>query len=74
MELLIRLLFSTLVDAYYLDAERHFDSDKYAERGSPDVTFQELWTRFEQNQATLPYRPDSVVDQARKTIEVRYAK
>ena len=67
-ELLIRLLFSALVDADYLDTEHHFDSDKYAERGPPDVTLQELWTRFERNQATLPYRPDSVVDQARRTI------
>ena len=67
-ELLLRLLFSALVDADYLDTERHFDPERSIERTPPEVPLHELWARFERNHASLSHRPESVVDQARKSI------
>ena len=69
-ELLIRMLFSCLVDADWLDTERHFDSGKAQKRGqfSP---LAELWTRFEADQATLLSKArltDSLVNQARREV------
>ncbi len=45
-ELFLRLLFSTLVDADYLDTERHFTDWKAETRGS-DLTLATLLERFE---------------------------
>lgn len=45
-ELFLRLLFSALVDADYLDTERHFTDWKAATRGS-DLTLATLLERFE---------------------------
>jgi len=45
-ELFLRLLFSTLVDADYLDTERHFTDWKATTRGS-DLTLAMLLERFE---------------------------
>ncbi len=45
-ELFLRLLFSTLVDADYLDTERHFTDWKATTRGS-DLTLATLLARFE---------------------------
>ncbi len=51
-ELLLRLLFSALVDADFLDTEAHFSPDRAAARGE-SVTLSELWKRFEQDQERL---------------------
>lgn len=48
-ELFIRILFSCLVDADYLDTEEHFESDKAKERGLR-VSIRELQSVFEQEQ------------------------
>ena len=45
LEFFLRLLFSTIVDADYLDTERHFNDRKAATRGS-DLTPADLLERF----------------------------
>jgi CRISPR-associated endonuclease/helicase Cas3 len=51
-ELLLRILFSCLVDADYLDTETHFDPENAAKRGS-DITVQMLWQTLEEAQEKL---------------------
>jgi len=51
-ELLIRMTFSALVDADYLDTESHFDLQRAVVRtGGPEIS--KLWQRFEANQNKL---------------------
>ena len=51
-EVFIRMLFSALVDADFLQTERHFSPAKVELRGQwPSLS--ELWSRFERNQANL---------------------
>jgi len=65
-ELFLRLLFSALVDADYLDTEQHFSANKALKRGS-DITLPALWERFERNRQRLPRRVGPVHD-ARNAI------
>lgn len=52
LEFFIRMLFSTLVDADYLDTERHFTAGNAPDReGYPNLD--ELWTWFQVNQQQL---------------------
>lgn len=51
-ELLLRLLFSCLVDADYLDTESHFDPDSAKSRGS-QFTVDVLWQTLEEAQNKL---------------------
>ena len=52
-ELFVRLLYSALVDADFLDTERHFDAGRARQRGAePDL--EELWRRFERHHAHFP--------------------
>jgi len=51
-EFLIRMLFSALVDADWLDTEAHFEPQKRSIRGSY-ATFDELWDAFSQDQERL---------------------
>ena len=67
-ELCLRLLFSALVDADFLDTESHFRPDRTGERAAPDLALDELWARFERNQSSLPRRNASVVDEARQAV------
>lgn len=67
-ELCLRLLFSALVDADFLDTESHFRPDRTGERTAPDVSLDELWARFERNQSSLPRRAGSFVDEARQAV------
>jgi CRISPR-associated endonuclease/helicase Cas3 len=51
-DVFIRMLFSALVDADFLETEKHFSREKVHLRGKwPDLS--ELWRRFAQQQANL---------------------
>lgn len=66
-ELFLRLLFSALVDADHLDTERHCNPEKSAGRGHT-LGLDELWRRFESDQAQLSGHKDDVVNRTRHTI------
>ncbi len=72
-ELFIRMIFSALVDADYLNTEAHFDGELSKTRGLT-ISVDELWYKFEQNQKELMKkavsRPGSnqLVNNARKEI------
>ncbi len=66
-EMFLRLLFSALVDADFLDTERHFRGDQAAARGS-DVGVEELWNRFEADQSALIARGDGAVNKMRRDV------
>lgn len=69
-ELFLRLLFSALVDADFLDTERHFQDERAALRGI-DWSLADLWTRFERHyRHRFPEEPSPAdsVGQARRTI------
>jgi CRISPR-associated endonuclease/helicase Cas3 len=63
-EMFLRLAFSALVDADFLDTERHFNAAQ-AESRTSDLGLDALWQRFEANQAVL-MRP-------RRRLSMRYA-
>ena len=66
-ELFLRLLFSALVDADFLDTEAHFFPAKAALRGAmPGM--HDLWQRLEQAQATFSGQRQDVVGKARHEI------
>ncbi len=58
-EFYIRLLFSALVDADYLDTEGHLRPDLVGLRAKP-IGLDDLWTRFERFHAQMPSRDDTV--------------
>lgn len=66
-EFFLRMTFSALVDADFLDTEHHFSEDKAALRGS-SVTLEQLWGRFERNHAELQQgaSPGAVTDVRRE--------
>lgn len=67
-ELLLRLLFSCLVDADYLDTESHFDPEMAAQRGS-QVTATALWETLQTAQDELLDRSDNTpVNQVRSQV------
>ena len=51
-ELLLRMLFSCLVDADYLDTESHFSPEAKAQRKSK-ITVESLWTQLKPDQESL---------------------
>ncbi len=66
-EMLVRMLFSSLVDADRLDTEAHFEPERATQRGtSTDIA--ELWERFDRHHRKLTNREGSVVDRARREI------
>lgn len=71
-ELFLRFLFAALIDADRLDTERHMNPAKTAARGA-DVRLQELWERFERDQAQLMARPVGMTAKAARVWEVRQA-
>ena len=66
-ELFLRLLFSALVDADYLDTESHFNPESSASRGYA-LDLGDLWQRFLANQALLSGHKDDVVNRTRHAI------
>lgn len=66
-ELLLRLLFSALVDADYLDTERHFQVVQAEQRGS-SLTLADLWERFAADQQQFSGERDDVVSLTRNAI------
>lgn len=68
-ELYLRLLFSTLVDADWLDTERHFNPSLSDERMAPNLSMSNLWERFQRNQdALLRHASSTAVDEARRAV------
>ena len=51
-EFFLRMLFSALVDADFLDTEQHFNSEKTKARAS-EFSIEMLWHRFKENQQAL---------------------
>ncbi len=58
-EMYLRMAFSALVDADYLDTEAHLKGRHARSRGST-ATMQDLWERFESHHASMPWRDDAV--------------
>lgn len=68
VEMLIRMLFSTLVDADFLDTEAHFHPEKAPLRGSR-ATPQELWDLFQQyHHKRASCDPDKSVNRIRNEV------
>ncbi|MBI3966162.1 MAG: CRISPR-associated helicase Cas3' [Chloroflexi bacterium] len=67
-ELFMRLLFSALVDADFLDTEGHFAADRAELRGGT-VTIDDLWERFERDQQQrFTDAPDTPVNRLRNEV------
>lgn len=66
-EFFLRMLFSALVDADFLDTEEHFNKEKAIRRGS-SVSLADLWARLEAHQYQNSGQSQSRVNQARHTI------
>jgi len=67
-ELLLRLLFSCLVDADYLDTETHFDSETAKQR-KPVVEVVDLWQALQTDQMKLlKQAQDTPVNQVRSQV------
>lgn len=67
VELFLRMVFSALVDADFLDTEAHFDRKRSTCRaGAPSL--EELWRRFQMDQANITGRKDDRLNQIRHEI------
>jgi len=67
-ELLLRMVFSALVDADFLDTEAHFDPERAGHRGTA-TTPADLWERFEEDQrALMASDPGRLVNQVRAEV------
>jgi CRISPR-associated endonuclease/helicase Cas3 len=66
-EFFLRMLFSALVDADFLDTEHHFNKGKAAQRGS-NISLATLWDRLEAQQRRFSGQDQRVVTQARHAI------
>jgi len=66
-DLFLRLLYSALVDADYLDTEAHFAVESAAEKSSP-ANIAELWTALERAQSAISGRGSGPVAQARHAV------
>lgn len=67
IELFMRFTFSALVDADFLDTERHFTPAALASRRG-SVVLPTLWRQFEANQATLTGRHSDSVNSVRHAV------
>jgi CRISPR-associated endonuclease/helicase Cas3 len=67
-EMLVRMLFSCLVDADFLDTEAHFNQQRAAQRPQ-GYNLHALWQQFEQNQnALLASAPPTPVNAVRRAV------
>jgi CRISPR-associated endonuclease/helicase Cas3 len=66
-EMFLRMVFSCLVDADYLDTEAHFDPRKAGAR-EPGAAIRALWDRFEGNQTVLMKKADGDVNRIRHEV------
>jgi CRISPR-associated endonuclease/helicase Cas3 len=67
-EVFIRMLFSALVDADYLDTEEHFHAEQSALR-EPRVRLSELWERLEDDERRqVPFREKTTVNDVRREV------
>ena len=66
-ELLLRMLFSCLVDADWLDTEAHFSPERSAARAPSAPDLAELWRRFEDDQRGVT-GGEGAVNEARDAI------
>jgi CRISPR-associated endonuclease/helicase Cas3 len=66
-ELFLRMVFSALVDADFLDTEGHFEPEQAAQR-SHGVGLGEFWRRFERAQATFSGQKQGQLNEIRHEI------
>ncbi len=66
-EFFIRMLFSTLVDADFLDTEAHFSTERANQRGGR-IPITELWERFRGNQDALMAKTGGNLNQMRRAM------
>ena len=67
-EFFLRMIFSALVDADFLDTEAHFTREQSEQRGS-EVGINSLWQRFEDDQRKrFAEVPDTMVNRSRQEI------
>ena len=66
-EMFVRLLFSALVDADYLDTEQHFRAEQAAERVA-GVGMVELWDCLDRDQRQFPDPGDDLVARVRREV------
>lgn len=67
-ELWLRMVFSALVDADYLDTEAHFNPQQAARRG-PSVSMTDLWQRFsKRHQSVKAGAPAGAVNEVRSEV------
>lgn len=66
-EFFIRMLFSALVDADFLETEKHFNSEQ-SDRRSGAPTSAELWDRFDLNQQMLSGKKANRINQIRHDV------
>lgn len=66
-EMYLRFAFSALVDADFLDTERHFNPSRAGHRGGA-VPVETLWRRLEASQSDLQSRPASAVNEVRNAV------
>lgn len=67
LDLFIRMLFSALVDADFLDTEAHFDSEK-AERRTIELEIADLWDRMDAHHKRLLEAPATELNRMRNEI------
>ncbi|MCL0090661.1 CRISPR-associated helicase Cas3' [Dehalococcoidia bacterium] len=67
-ELFLRMLFSALVDADFLDTEAHLDPSRMRERGSSFPSLQELWQLLEDHQNRISGKNQDTLNQIRHEI------
>jgi len=66
-EFFIRMLFSALVDADFLDTEDHFNTDNKANRGN-FLSLSDLWQRFENDQNKITGKSDDQLNIIRNDV------
>lgn len=66
-EFFIRMLFSALVDADFLDTEHHFNSERAGNRQTTS-SLSDLWQDFEKDQSNFKNAPTTTVNSMRQAV------